>query len=143
MKECLAVDFNRCSRFDRVLLKFANARHNILKTVFTDIKEAPLVLLIHFVVPPPFGTLAISPFLAWYAFSPTKRMRGMRSKIKEHFNAKVCSKRFGHLIEKQGEILKVKKRELLSHIKKEEVKTAKELWQKGKAFIKRKLSYTI
>lgn len=143
MKECLAVDFNRCSRFDRAFLKFANARHNILKTVFTDIKEAPLVLLIHFLVPPPFGTLAISPFLLWYSFSPTKRMKHMRSKVKGHFNAKVCSKRFGHLIEKKGDKLRIQKRKLFSQMRKEEVKITKDLFKKGRAFLKRKLSYTI
>lgn len=126
MENKLSIDFNRLSKRDTFLLKMANARHDMLKTFFSTVKEAPLVFLIYMAAPTPFSILSVSPFLAWYAFAPTKKMKQMRATLKEHFNQDVCGNTFSHLLHETEEgLLKLRKRSLFAHMNKQDYKMAK------------------
>lgn len=139
MKKCLSLDFNRCSLFDRFLLKFANSRHQIIDVFLEDVKTAPLVLALHVVMPPPFGTVSIMPFLLWYALSPSENMRSVRKKVKDEFHKELCFVCMKDFLEERDSKIFVKKGVLLTHMRAQEMAFAKKKWQQGKVFLKEKI----
>ena len=126
MPDKLSLDFNRFSRQDRFLLKLANSRDAMLKTFFSNVKEAPLVFAIFMLAPTPFSFVSISPFLVWFRFDPTKKMRHMRSTLSAHFNQDIRVDRFAHLIHETEEgMLKLRKRSLFAHMNKQDYNMAR------------------
>lgn len=88
-------EFQKISRFDRWLLRFMETRREVFGLIGYEAKKNPIVPIIFFVVPPPFGTPAITPFLLWYAFAPTKRMKTFRRNLSDAFNRELNHDRFG------------------------------------------------